>query len=190
FGPACALVNVPVGLGKAFSGVVSTVNVPDSVPDGCVIDPKEANQQVVDAAVEADEELMERYLEEGEISQSELAGAIQKAVAAGTLIPIFCTSAGHDVGVQEFLDGLVEYAPAPPAITRTARKGDEEITIEQNADGPVIAQVFKTRIDPFVAKMSYLRIYSGTLKKDASLRNERTGKSVKVSQLLDIQGAH
>ena len=79
FGPACALVNVPVGLGADFSGVVSTINVPDSVPDGCVVDPNEANQQVVDAAVEADEELMERYLEEGEISQNELAGAIQTA---------------------------------------------------------------------------------------------------------------
>ena len=190
FGPACALVNVPIGLGDDFSGVVSTVDVPDSVPDGCVVAPSEANQQVVDAAVEADEELMERYLEEGEISQSELTGAIQKAVAAGTLIPIFCTSARNDVGVQEFLDGLVEYAPAPPAVVRTAMQGDEDVTLDQKADGPVVAQVFKTRIDPFVAKMSYLRIYTGTFKKDSSVHNERTGKSVKISQLLEVQGAN
>ncbi len=189
FGAACALVNVPIGLGADFSGVVSTVHVPDNVPDGCVVDPGEANQQVVDAAVEADEELMERYLEEGEISPDELAGAIQKAVAAGTLIPIFCTSARDDVGVQEFLDGLVEYAPAPPAIVRTALKDGEEITLEQKADGPLVAQVFKTRIDPFVAKMSFLRIYSGTLKKDSTCHSERTGKTVKISQLLEVQGA-
>lgn len=190
FGPACALVNVPVGLGSAFSGVVSTVNVPDNVPDGCVIDPKTANQQVVDAAVEVDEALMERYLEDGEISQTELAGAIQKAVAAGTLIPVFCLSARKDIGVDEFLNGLVEYAPAPAAIPRVARKGDEPVTLKQTADGPLVAQVFKTRIDPFVAKMSFLRIYSGTLKKDASIRNERPGKSMKVGQILDVQGAH
>ncbi|MGE0374935.1 MAG: elongation factor G [Planctomycetaceae bacterium] len=190
FGPACALINVPVGLGSAFSGVVSTVNVPDSVPDGCVVDPRSANQQVVDAAVEADEELMERYLEGGEITQDELAGAIQKAVAAGTLIPIFCASARKDLGIQEFLDGLVEYAPAPPLATRIARKGDDLVTLNQDPDGPLVAQVFKTRIDPFVAKMSFLRIYSGTLKKDAAIRNERTGKSLKVGQVLAVQGAH
>jgi elongation factor G len=189
FGPACALVNVPVGLGRDFKGVVSTVNVPASVPDGCIVDPRAANQQVVDAAVESDEALMERYLDEGEITQSELAGAIQTAVAAGTLIPMFCTSARHDLGVAEFLEGLVEYAPAPPAISRRANKGGEDVLLEQKADGPVVAQIFKTRIDPFVAKMSFLRVYSGTLKKDASVRNERIGKSVKVSQLLSVQGA-
>ncbi|MCA9026834.1 MAG: elongation factor G [Planctomycetaceae bacterium] len=190
FGPACALMNVPVGLGHDFSGVISTVNIPDSVPVGCVVDPTEANQQVVDAAVEADEALMERYLEEGEISAEELASAIQKAIVAGTLIPVFCMSARNDIGVQEFLDSIVQYAPAPNAIERTAQKGEETITIDQKADGPVIAQVFKTRIDPFVAKMSYLRIFSGTLTKDTSLHNERTGKAMKVSQLLDVQGSH
>ncbi|MCA9074229.1 MAG: elongation factor G [Planctomycetaceae bacterium] len=190
FGPACALMNVPVGLGGNFSEVISTVHIPDTVPTGCAVDPNEANQQVVDAAVEADEALMERYLEEGEISDIELAGAIQKAIAAGTLIPIFCMSAQKDIGVQEFLDALAKFAPAPNAIERTAEKGGEAIAIDPKPDGPVIAQVFKTRIDPFVAKMSFLRVYSGTLTKDMSLQNERTGKSIKVSQLLDVQGAH
>lgn len=189
FGPACALMNVPIGLGDQFSGVCSTVTLPEAVPDGCVVDPNEANQQVVDAAVEADEELMERYLEEGEISQEELADAIQQAIAAGTLIPVFCLSARQDIGVSEFMDALAAYAPAPSTMARTGRKEGEDVPIEQQADGPVIAQVFKTRIDPFVAKMSYLRIYSGTMKKDSSLRLERTGRSVKISQLLDVQGA-
>ncbi len=190
FGPACALFNVPVGLGSDFHGVVSTVTVPASVPDGCVVDPKIANQQVVDSAVEADEELMERYLEDGQISAEELADAIRKSVAAGTLIPVYCLSAKNDLGVQEFLDALVKYAPAPNAIPRTAEKGEETITLDPRADGPVIARVFKTRIDPFVAKMSFLRIYSGTLTKDCSLHNERTGKAMKISQLLDVQGSH
>ncbi|MBX3437125.1 MAG: elongation factor G, partial [Planctomycetaceae bacterium] len=190
FGPACALVNVPIGVGKSFSGVVSAINVPANVPEGCVVDPRAANQQVIDSAVEADEELMERYLEEGTISQEELAGAIQKAVAAGTLIPIFCLSARGDVGVSEFLDGLVEYAPAPATVPRLAQRAGDEVTLHQAADGPLVAQIFKTRIDPFVAKMSFVRIYSGALKKDASIHNERTGKSVKIGQLLDVQGAH
>jgi elongation factor G len=189
FGPACALMNVPIGLGSTFSGVCNTVDLPQSIPEGCVVDPRAANQQVVDAAVEADEELMERYLEEGEISREELAGAIQKALVAGTLIPIFCCSAKHDVGVSEFMDALATYAPPPSAVSRTVLKDGEEVPLEQKADGPLVAQVFKTRIDPFVAKMSFLRIYSGTLKKDSSVTLARTGKSVKIGQLLDVQGA-
>jgi len=189
FGPACALMNVPVGLGSDFSGVCNTVTLPDSVPEGCVVDPATANQQVVDAAVEADEELMERYLEEGEISREELSGAIQKAVTAGTLIPVFCMSAKEDIGVSEFMDAVAAYAPAPTAVPRKALKEGEEVELEQSAGGPLVAQIFKTRIDPFVAKMSYLRIYSGTLKKDSSVTLARTEKSVKISQLLEVQGS-
>ncbi len=189
FGQACALMNVPVGLGGDFSGVVSTVNIPSDVPDGCVVDPAAANQQVVDAAVEADEALMERYLEGEELSAEELSGAIRKAIAAGTLIPIFCTSATKDLGVQELMDGLVAYAPSPAEILHTAIKDGEEFPIEPDPQGPVIAQVFKTRIDPFVAKMNYLRVYSGTIKKDDTVKITRTGKSIKLSQLLEIQGA-
>ena len=188
FGTACALMNVPDGVGDAFSSVVSTVNTPADAPSGLVVDPAEAGQQVLDAAVEADEALMERYLEGEELSADELSGAITKAVAAGTLIPIFCTSARKDVGVSELMDALATLAPSPAEKPLTATRNGEETTVEPKADGPVVAQVFKTRIDPFVAKMNYLRVFSGTLKKDASLRNERTEKSIKLAQILDVQG--
>jgi elongation factor G len=154
------------------------------------MDPRVAGQQVIDTAVEADEALMERFLGGGEISRDELAAAVTKAIAAGTLIPIFCTDARHDVGVQELMDGIAAYAPPPGSLRKTAQKGGDTITLNPDPDGPVIAQVFKTRIDPFVAKMSYLRVYSGTINKDASLRVTRSGKSVKVTQIFDMQGAH
>ncbi len=190
FGPACALMTIPIGLGHDFSGVVSTINVPDEVPAGCVVDPREAGQQVLDAAVEADEQLMERYLEGETLSKPELSEAIGKAIASGSLIPIFCTSARLDIGVNEFMDALTAFAPAPDLISRTALNGKEEVPLDQTSEGPLVAQVFKTRIDPFVAKLSYLRIFSGTLKKDSSVRTERTGKSIKIHQLLAVQGGH
>jgi len=189
FGPACALANVPNALGGSFSGVVGTVNAGDSA-GAAVMDPQEAGQQVLDAAVEADEALMERYLEGEELSPAELSGAMTKAIAAGTLIPVFCTSARGDVGVTEFMDAIAAYAPNPAAIPRTATKGGEQVAVNADPNGPVVAQVFKTRIDPFVAKMSYVRVFSGTLKKDASVRDERTEKSVKIAQLLEVQGNH
>ena len=187
FGTACALMNVPVNLGHDFSGVVNTIDGSDA-PDGAAIDPKAAGQQVLDAAVEADESLMERYLEGEELSADELSHAITKAIESGTLVPIFCTAAKTEIGVPEFMDAIARFAPSPVAFTRTGKKDGEDVAVEPKADGPLVAQVFKTRIDPFVAKMSYLRILSGTLKKDSSVRNERAGKSFKVAQLMEVQG--
>ena len=190
FGPACALFNVPIGVGHDFKGVVSTISPPEPVPAGCVIDPKTAGQQVIDAAVEADEALMERYLAGEELSAAELSSAITKAIAAGSLIPVFCTSAKHDAGVRELMNGIAMYAPSPLAVRHTGLKAGAEFEIAPDPAGPLIAQVFKTRVDPFVAKMSYLRIFSGTLKKDSSVKVPRSGKSIKVAQIFDLQGAH
>jgi elongation factor G len=188
FGTACVPLNVPVGLGDAFSDVVSTLNVPDSVPDGVAADPSEVNQTLMDAIVEADEELMMRFLDGEELSADEVAGGVSKAIAAGTLIPIFCTSSKKDIGVTQLMDALASSAPSPADIPRTAMKGDEEVVIEQSVDQPLVAQVFKTRIDPFVAKMSYMRIFAGRLAKDASVTCARTEKALKIGQLFEIQG--
>jgi len=189
FGQACVPVNVPVGTGADFSAVVSTLIVPDDVPDGVAMDPSEVNQSLIDAIVEADEELMEQYLETEELSPDAIVGGLSKAMAEGTLIPIFCISSKTGVGVPEFMDALAGAALAPAQIERTAtNSAGEEVTLDQTADGPLVAQVFKTRIDPFVSKMSYLRIFSGTLSKDTSVESTGADKNLKISQLLRVQG--
>jgi len=189
FGQACVPLNVPVGISSSFSGVVSTLNVPDSVPSDVVLDPNEIHQKLMDAIVEADDELMERFLEGEELSQEEIAGGISKAIASGTLIPIFFASSKADIGVDELMDALADYAPSPLDVKRTALKGEEEVELAPDPDQPLVAQVFKTRIDPFVAKMSYIRVFSGTLKKDTPVVDLRTGQTLRFSQLLEIQGA-
>ncbi len=189
FGQGCVPLNVPIGIGADFSGVVSTLNVPDSVPDGVVADPAAINQAVMDAIVEADEELMMRFLEGDELSPQEVAAGVSKAIAAGTLVPIFCTSAKKDIGVKELTDALAEFALCPTDVERKARnEAGEEVIIDQSPDAPFIAQVFKTRIDPFVAKMSYLRVFGGTLKKDSSVDSSISSKALKTGHLLEIQG--
>ncbi|MFQ5732440.1 MAG: elongation factor G [Planctomycetaceae bacterium] len=189
FGPGCVPLNVPVGTGADFSGVVSTLKIPDDVPGGVVMDPAEINQTLMDAIVEADEDLMERFLEGEDLSPAEVAGAVGKAVAAGTLIPIFCTSSKTGVGVPEFLDALADVALPPTGLTRRAKSKDgEDVELRPDPAGPLVAQVFKTRIDPFVAKMSYIRVFSGTLSKDSSVNSSGTGKAMKISQLLEVQG--
>ena len=189
FGNACVPVNLPIGLGPKFSGVVSTLEVPSPVPDGVAADPADWNQTVMDAIVEADESLMERYLEGEKLTPEEIAGGLSKAVAAGTLIPIVFVSAKTGVGIPELMDALARFALSPLELPRKAKNAaGQEVTIAPAPDGPLVAQVFKTRIDPFVAKMSFIRVFSGTLKKDMAIHASRAAKTIKVPQLLEMQG--
>jgi elongation factor G len=189
FGNACVPMNLPVGLGAKFSGVVSTLEVPATVPAEAVADPKEWNQPMMDAIVEADESLMERYLEGEQLKPEEVSAALSKAVAAGTLIPVFFTSSKTGVGVPELMNAIAEYALSPAELPRKATNAaGQEVTLTPDPHGPLVAQVFKTRIDPFVARMSFIRVYSGTLKKDMSIHCARISKAIKVPQLLEMQG--
>src|SRR5258707_7380948 len=108
FGKKCVLMNVPNGLGAAFTSVVSTLHVPETAPPGMPIDPATVTQSLMDAIVDADESLMERYLEGAQFSDDEIAHGIEHAIAIGTLIPIFCLSARTGVGVNEFMAAIAE----------------------------------------------------------------------------------
>jgi elongation factor G len=190
FGRNCILMNVPLGLGPKFHGVANTLK-PTANQADAVVDPKAIGSAVMDAIVEADEELMERYLNGEELSADEVLGGISKAVAAGTLIPILCTCAKTGVGVPELMDAIADFALSPGELVRHGhRESGEEVDVASSDEAPLIAQVFKTRIDPFVSKMSFIRVFSGKLTKDSTVRDLRTGKSVKVHQLLDVQGGH
>jgi elongation factor G len=189
FGNACVPVNLPIGLGPKISGVVSTLEIPSPVPAGVAADPAEWNQAVMDAIVEANESLMERYLNGETLSAEEVAAGISKSIAAGTLIPILFVSSKAGVGITELMDALARFALSPLELPRKAKNAaGEEVPIVPTPEGPLIAQVFKTRIDPFVAKMSFLRIFSGTLKKDMSIHSTHAAKAIKVPQLLEMQG--
>jgi len=191
FGQQCVPLNLPIGLGGDFSGVVSTLRAPADTPDGVIGDPAAINQQVMDAIVEADEELMMRFLEGEELAPEEVGAGLSKAIAAGTLIPIFCVSAKTDVGVSELMDGIAASALPPTAIKHKATNAEgEEVELTADPEGPFVAQVFKTRIDPFVSKMSYLKIISGSLHKDSSVHSAVLDKTLKIGQLLDVQGGH
>lgn len=188
FGAACALMTIPLGTGPKIHGVIDTVHLPDEIPGDVALDPRQANQQLTDAAVEADDDLMARYLEGEQLSEQEIDFAISKAIVAGTLIPVFCTAVKSDIGVTELMNAIAKYAPSPEQLKRHVLKDGEDIPIEPSPTGPLVAQVIKTRIDPFVSRISYLRVFSGTLKKESSVHVVGTSKTVKVHQLLEVQG--
>jgi elongation factor G len=193
FGKSCVLFNAPIGAAHQFSGVVSVLNPPASAPAGCLVDLAAARGKLVDAVVECDDALMEKYLLEGAVSPEELTAVVPKALAAGTVIPIFCTSAKKDIGVAELLEALCVDALSPVAgKKRTATKGSgdkaAEVTLEPTESGEFVAQVFKTLSDKFVGNLAFLRVFAGKITPEQPLLNTRTGKSARASALLQMQG--
>src|SRR5262245_11995199 len=189
FGKGCVLFNAPNAVGPSVSSVVSVVNPPASAPAGLPVDLAAARSQLIDAVVETDDALMEKYLMEGSVSDDELRAAIPKALASGNLIPIFCAAVKKDVGVPEVLEALASYALSPAqGKKRVAVKDGKETPLEATETGDFRGVVFKSLNDKFVGHMSFIRVLSGRIGADQALTNERTGKSTRNTGLLLIQG--
>ena len=187
WGSRCVLLNVPVGHGADFQGVVSTLKVPADTA-GALVDPSTISEPLIESIIEVDEAVMEQYFEGNMPSDADLARLVVKAVKEGTLIPIVCCSGKTGAGLTELLAALGQCGLSPNDHLQTGRQGDEEVLIEPQADGPLVARVFKTRIDPFVQKLSFMRVYSGTMKRDQNLPCSTARKGVKMGQLLSVQG--
>ncbi len=187
WGGACVLLNVPLGCGADFRGVASTLNVPADTT-GALVDPHEIHDALVESIIEADEVMLEKYFEGSPPTDAELSGLIVKAVAAGTLIPIVCCAGQPDIGVAEFLDAIAMCGLSPADIARTMSKDGQETPLVADPNGPLVAQVFKTRIDPFVQKLSFIRIFSGKLKKEDHIHASSARKELKMGPLLQVQG--
>ncbi len=187
FGSQCVLLNVPIGQGADFRGVVSTLKPPADA-QGALMDPAEINQSLVDSIIVADEAVMERYFEGTPPTDEEVSRLIARAMLEGTLIPMVCCSAKSGGGFTELLDALAVCAIPPDKIARKATGPDgQEVELKADPAGPLAAQVFKTRVDPFVQKINFIRIFSGTLRKDSTIAVVGQRKGVKISQLLEVQ---
>ena len=190
-GQECVPLNLPVGTGGSFSGVVSTLFPPDSIPDGVIGDPEEIGLSLRESVVEGDEELMERYLADEEIKPEEMADALRKAVAGGSIVPVLFCSGDRGAGVEELLDAVASYCPSPldmPARKGADVSGENEVEVAPDANAPLAAQVFKCVNDPFVGRMSFFRILAGSLTSDGSFKNLRTGRTEKAAHLFRVQG--
>jgi len=186
FGPQCALFNVPIGQGHDLKNVVSTLEPPKDAA-GALLNPTELNEKVVESIIEADEAVMEKYLEGEMPSKDVLQRLCAEAVRQGTLTPIVCVSTKTGVGLEELLAVLAQASLPPTAVTRTAKKDGDDVTLKTDPAAPLASQVFKTRIDPFVQRLSYVRIYSGTLKKDSTVHVSGARKGIKIGPLLSVQ---
>jgi len=159
------------------------------IPADMLEDAKTWRQQLVESIVETNDELMEGYLEGKEPDLDKLKAALRKAICDNKVIPILCGSAFKNKGVQQLLDAVVDYLPAPSdvaAIKGTLPDGSEtERAPEENA--PFSALAFKVMNDPFVGKLTFLRVYSGTLAAGSYVLNSTKGKRERISRLVQLQ---
>jgi elongation factor G len=193
FGKGCVPFQVPIGLGSEFRGVVNLLKPPQQIPDGLLLDFQSARSQLIDAIVETDDALMEKYLTEGEVTAEELLGVLPRALASGAVVPILFASAKKDVGVAELMDALVDWALSPaqarPRMASRTRNGQvETLKLEASETGPLVGQVFKVLNDRFVGILSFIRLFSGQMSSDTPIANARTGKSQRSPGLLQVHG--
>lgn len=182
-GGGCAAVNLPIGAEAAFSGVADCVGA--DAPAGMEAAFAAAKDQLAEAVAETDDDLTMKFLDEGSLSDEELAQGLRAGVRGAQVVPALAGSSVTGVGVPELLDAIVRYAPppdeAPPA---KAEKNGAEVELRADADGPLAAFVFKTTADPFVGKLSYFRVVSGTVSANGELANSRTGDMERVGQVF------
>ena len=202
-------VKYPLGQGELFNGVIDVVRrvvliydeeslgarwtegpVPDSLADKI----EQLRQELVEAAVEYDDELMEKYLGGEELTEEEIRRAIRKATIAGGLVPVFCGSAFKNKGVPQLLDGVIDYLPSPvdiPPVKGHLPHHDETEVERQASDvEPFAALAFKVMTDPYVGKLTYFRVYSGSLKAGSYVYNSTKDKRERVGRLLQMHANH
>ena len=193
-------IQLPVGQESAFQGIVDLVSMSaylgsegkrGEIPAELQDQAEEYRLQLVDAAAESDDELIEKYFDEGDLSEEEIRRGLKTGVAQGTLVPVLCGSATQNVGIKALLDAVAFYLPSPLDVQPISAKHlatGEESPLEANVAGPLAALVWKTMADPYVGKLTYFRVYSGALESDSRVFNARSGEEERLGQLYCLRG--
>jgi elongation factor G len=201
FGQKLAPLHVAIGAAESFSGYVDIVHrkayqlqggkeVEVPVPANLAGELATRRDQLIEAASEADDDVMTKYLEGEEITDAELESCLSKAVRSGMVAPVMVGSAARDIGVRALTEAIVRYLPSPVEageIVATDAKG-KEVKLVADTAGPLVARVFKTTADPFVGRLTYLRVLSGTMQGQAQAWNATRNEPERIGQLLLLHG--
>lgn len=202
YGNRIVPLQIPIGTETQFRGVVDVLHqkayvgkdrdiAPSPVPDELQAEVERAREMLMEAAAETDDALLEKYLDGNPLSEEELVHAFHEGVRTGHIVPVLCGSAALGEGLAPLLQAIVELAPspaeAPPPVAKDLRK-DEPIELKPDPNAPLAAFVFKTTADPFVGKLTYFRVYSGTFKGDSMVYNAQKEREERVGQLFYMRG--
>ena len=196
-------IQLPIGAEDNFTGIIDLIKMKaeiytndlgtdiqeTDIPEDLQDLAEEWREKLVEAVAETDEELMERYLEGDEITEAELKEAIRKATCAVEFYPVLCGSAFKNKGVQLMLDAVVDYLPSPldvPSIKGIDPNTDQEVERHSSDEEPFSALAFKVMTDPFVGRLTFFRVYSGTLQSGSYVKNSTKGKRERVGRILQM----
>jgi elongation factor G len=184
------MVDVLKGTAHVLAGApgrVEEVPVPADLADAV----REARERLVEAVAETDDDLLARYLEEGGLDEADLRGALRRAIAAGTLVPVICGSAAKALGVRSLLDLVIDAFPSPadrPPVEGVDPRTKEAVTRAPAAKEPLAALVFKTLTDPHVGKLTLFRVFAGSLSGNSQVYNPLRDARERVGQVALLQG--
>ena len=191
FGRRCVPLQLPIGSEADFSGSVSLLAQNGQVPEALQNQVETARERLIEAVAETDDDLATKYLEGETLTSEEIRLALKRGVASGEVVPVMLGAPISSIGAAELLDALVDYMPTPAEsapVTTTDLSNDEEVPLSYDDDGPLAALAFKTSADPFVGKLSYLRVYSGTFKSDSQVWNATRKEQERVGQTFVVRG--
>jgi elongation factor G len=198
FGKAVAPIALPLGREHDFHGIISVIDeqateydatgasktVP--IPEERTARVSEVRTDLLDSVAESDDRLLERYLEGGEITRDEIVSALHEGIDSAEMFPVLVGSATHLIGVDRLADVIVNAGPSP--LERPPVESVDGVARESKADGPMSALVFKTTTDPYVGRLSFFRVYSGTLKGEGTLHNASQNVDERVGHVFTMRG--
>ena len=197
--------NLPIGEEASFMGVIDLLSMKalkfsanangeyriENIPEDLKKKSEEHRVELIEAVAESDDKLIEKYLNEGSLSDEEIKKGLRKAVLNGIIVPVICGSAVKNISVQPLMDAITEFLPSPkdiPQIKGKRQGKDEEIMREASESAPLSALAFKTIVDPYAGKLTLFRVYSGTLNSDSVVLNPNREVKEKVGHIFLIMG--
>ncbi len=207
-GANAVAVQVPIGAEEGFEGIVDLISMKAVYWDDATLGTRfeereipgnlravcdEAREKMVEAAADGNDELMDRYLEDGDLGAEDIRAGLRAGTLANKVVPVLCGSAFKNKGVQALLDSVIEFLPAPievPPVRGVA--DDDETEVERHAtdDEPFAALAFKIATDPFVGSLTFFRVYSGVLKSGDSVYNPVKQRKERIGRLLQMHSNH
>ena len=200
-------IQLPIGSEADFNGIIDLVKMKaeiyvddlgntiqeSDIPAEYLEQAQQYRNEMVEAAAEANEELMEKFFEEGDLSHDDILSGIRQRTIAGTMTPVLCGTSYRNKGVQLLLDAIVDYLPSPldiPPVKGTSKDGETEMERKASDEEPFSALAFKIMVDPYVGKLAFFRVYSGVLKTGSYLYNSTKGKRERIARILRMHANH
>jgi elongation factor G len=191
-------VQLPLGERSDFKGVIDLIsmkayvgeaNKVQDIPAEFSDEVEAARMELIEAAAEGEDDLLEKYLEGEELSPAEISRGLQKIVRSGSYVPVFVAAGGAEIGLVPLLDAIIQIMPTPAEINEVVAQGkDGDETLKASDSGPLAAYVWKTTADPFVGKITYLRVYSGTINSDSRVWNQNKSTEERLGTLHLLRG--